>query len=397
MHRRIRILLPLAFAVLAACSRTETAAPELTGSPASSVYPEKAVVHWRSFGSWDEATIAEAAEARMVMFPMEHCFSPESEGALAEIRRRNPDVSVIGYRTLLSVYTLYPDTTYLRRVLPYVLDYYYAVRDHWAWTTEQDTILMWRELAMLDPIVDGALNTELIDAMVDLLASYQARTGGAVDGILHDYFMYDAYLNPLVRETMEGEIDFDDDGVRHEDDADERALFYEWQKEYVRAIRARLGDDFIQIGNGRPPQEDADLAGLLNGIFYELFPNNPWYGTDRSGLLRLLENHRPGYLRPARGRIWSVCTNEKGTVSANNMFCLLSSLLAGCMYTELEGSYIFTGWTLDVDPGAPLGATAVEGALDSILTVWRPFENGEVRMSFLPTGRRESAAFLAAE
>jgi hypothetical protein len=397
MHHRTRILLALALAVLAACARNETMEPAPPDSPAAAVYPEKAVVHWKSFDAWDETTISAAARAEMIIFPMEHCFSPRSEGVLGEIRRLNPDIRIIGYRTLMSVLTLYPDTAYLRRVLPYVLDYYNAVRDDWAWTTTQDTVFIWRDIVMLDPIVNGALNMDLIDRMVDLIASYQDRTGGAVDGIMHDYFMYSAYLNPTVRESMTGEIDFDDDGIRHEDDADERALFYEWQKEYARAIRARLGDGFIQIGNGRPPQQDAELAGLMNGIFYELYPNNPWYGTDRSGLLRLLENQQPGYLRPARGRTWSVCTNEKGTVSANNLFCLLSSLLAGCMYTELQGTYVFSGWTLDVAPGSPLGETAVEGAMDSILTVRRPFRNGEVRISFLPSGRRESAAFLAAE
>jgi hypothetical protein len=396
MHRRICILSALILAFLAACGRDEAVEPAPPGSPAA-VMPEKAVVHWRSFGTWDEATIEAAARAEMIIFPMEHCFSPESEGVLGELHRLNPDIRIVGYRSMMSVLTLYPDTVYLRRVLPYVLDYYYAVRDDWAWTTTQDTVLIWRDIVMLDPIVNGGLNTGLIDRMVDLIAEYQDRTGGAVDGIMHDYFMYDAYLNPTVRESMTGDVDFDDDGVRHEDDPDERALFYEWQKEYARAIRARLGDDFIQIGNGRPPQEDAGLAGLMNGIFYELYPNNPWYGTDRAGLLRLLENHRPGYLRPALGRTWSVCTNEKGTVSANNLFCLLSSLLAGCMYTELQGTYVFLGWTLDVTPGAPLGETAVEGAMDSILTVRRPFRNGEVRISFLPSGRREDAVFQAAE
>lgn len=400
----MRMHLALAASILAAVAcagcadRDAGEQPPLPPAPVeTAVYPEKGVVHWAPFGGWDETKIEQAAQAGMMILPLEWCFSPESRGVLAAIRERNADIRVIGYRSLMSAATLYPDTAYLRATLPYVLDYYYATRDDWAWTTTQDTVLIWRDIVMLDPIVDGALNTELIDEMVDLLARHNEAAGGVVDGILHDYFMYSAYLNPTVRETMTGEIDFDDDGVRHEDDADERALFYEWQKEYARAIAARFGDDFIQIGNGRPPQEDAGLAGLLNGIFYELYPNFPWWGTDRAGLLELLENQRPGWLREARGRTWSICTNERGNLYGNNLFCLLSSLVAGCMYTELQGTYVFTGWTLAYDTGAPLAEATIAGRTDTILTVTRPFEAGKVRISFDPTGRRIESVFLAAE
>jgi len=127
----------------------------------------------------------------------------------------------------------------------------------------------------------------------------------------------------------------------------------------------------------------------MNGIFYELYPNNPWGMTDRAGLLRLLDNQRSGYLSKAKGRTWSLCTNERGNANNNNIFCLLSSLLADCMYTEMQGLPVFSGWTLDVEPGAPTGPTTIEGKLDSTLTVRRPFENGEVRISFDETGRRQ--------
>jgi len=59
------------------------------------------------------------------------------------------------------------------------------------------------------------------------------------------------------------------------------------------------------------------------------------------------------------------------------------------MYTEMQGSYVFLGWTLDVEPGAPTGPATIEGKLDGTLTVRRPFENGEVRISFDETGRRQ--------
>jgi hypothetical protein len=358
------------------------------------VYPEKSIVHWKSFESWDTGTIEAAAESNLIIFPLAWCYSTESRGILSEIRRLNPDIQIIGYQSVMGVSTLYPDTSYLRTTIPYVLDYYDAVRDDWVWTTAGDTLMIWKDIISLNPIKNGALNTELIEKLVDLIAEYQGASGAPVDGIMHDYFSTYPYINPSIRDSVLGDIDLDGDGVIFDDDTDEQSLFYLWQKEYAKAIRERFGEDFIQIGNGHPPQVDAELARYMNGIFYELYPNNPWGKTDRDGLLRLLENQRDGYLSKAKGRTWSLCTNERGNANDNNIFCLLSSLAADCMYTEMQGSYIFSGWTLDVDPGAPTGPAAIEGSMDSTLTVRRPFENGEVKLSFYDTGRRQEYAFL---
>ncbi len=372
------------------CADSSTDPPP---APAARVYPEKAVVHWKSFVTWDAATIEEAAEASLIIFPLAWCFSPDTRDILGELKRLNPDIQIIGYQTVLGVYTLYPDTTYLRNTIPYVLDYYDAVRDDWAWTTAQDTLMIWRDLVTLNPIKNGALNVELIDTLVDLIAAYQSESGAPVDGIMHDYFSTSMYINPYIRDIVLGDVDFDGDGVIFEDDPEEQDLFYLWQKEYAKAIRERFGADFIQIGNGRPPHEDPDIARYMNGIFYELYPNNCFSWTDRDGLLRLLENQRDGYLSKAKGRTWSLLTNEKGDTTGNNLFCLLSSLIAGCMYTELYGSYVFSGWTLDVEPGAPTGPAMVEGSLDDTLTVSRSFEKGAVSLSFYETGRRQEYVF----
>ena len=366
-------------------------------SPAAAprVYPEKSIVHWKSFESWDAGTIEAAAESNLIIFPLAWCYSTESRGILSEIRRLNPDVQIIGYQSVMGVTTLYPDTSYLRTTLPYELDYYNAVRDDWAWTTAGDTLMIWKDLIVLNPIKNGALNTGLIEKLVDLIAEYQGASGAPVDGIMHDYFSDYLYINPAIRDSVLGDIDLDGDGVVFGDDAGEQELFYLWQIEYAKALRERFGDDFIQIGNGRPPQVDAELARYMNGIFYELYPNNPWGKTDRDGLLRLLENQRDGYLSKAKGRTWSLCTNERGNANDNNIFCLLSSLAAGCLYTEMQGSYVFSGWTLDVEPGSPTGPAVIEGSVDSTLTVRRPFGNGEVRFSFYNTGRRQEYVFQA--
>jgi hypothetical protein len=394
MHRGTVLfsLLVLALGTYA-CSDASTDPPP---APAPRIYPEKSVVHWKSFLSWDSATIEAAAEGNLIIFPLAWCYSPDSRGILNELKRLNPDIQIIGYQAVLGVSVLYPDTTYLRNTVPYELDFYNAVRDDWAWTTVGDTLMIWKDVVTLNPIKNGALNLDLIDTLVDLLAEYQGGSGAPVDGVMHDYFSTAPYINPYIRDTVLGEVDLDGDGALFADDPDEQNLFYLWQKEYAKAIRARFGPDFIQIGNGRPVHEDADLARYMNGIFYELFPNNCWSWTDRDGLIRLLDNQRDGYLSKAKGRTWSLLTNERGDTNGNNLFCMLSSLIAGCLYTELQGSYVFSGWTLDVEPGAPTGPVALDGGADGAITVRRPFENGEVALSFYSTGARQECVFLPA-
>jgi len=393
MHYRAPHLPLIILSVVALGCSGKSTGPTPASSAAQRMYPEKAVVHWASFSSWDSEVTQDAAESNLMILPISFCYSQESQGILGTIRRLNPNVQIIAYQTVMSVLTLYPDTSYLRAVLPYTLDYYYAVRGDWAWTTAGDTLMTWKDLICLNPIKNGVLNHDLIGAIVDLIDRYQDQSGAPVDGIMHDYFSRYPYINPYIKDGVLGEVDFDGDGVIFDEDTEEQGLFYLWQKEYAKAIRERFGDDFIQIGNGCPPQDDAELAHYMNGIFYELYPNNPWGVTDRSGLLRLLENQQEGYVSKAKGRTWSLCTNEKGDANGNNLFCLLSSLIAGCMYTEMQGSYLFLGWTLNVVPGAPLGPATIEGRMDSTLTVKRLFENGEARISFYNTGRRQEYVF----
>lgn len=178
------------------------------------------------------------------------------------------------------------------------------------------------------------------------------------------------------------------------DDSTERNLLIAYQKEYASEIRRRLGDDFIQVGNGLLPHTDGELASILNGIFYEDFPQCRIGLTDRDGLQRLLAHHVKGYLAEARGRTWSIVTNERGL--GNNMFCLVASMMAGCLYTELHGENLFTGWTLNVWGGDPRGGIIREGHADSLLTFRREFRYGEARMSFLPSGRRSEVVFESA-
>lgn len=391
--RLFLIILVASAAILLACSESPSEPTGLQGSPSRlQQWPMRGVTHWSDFFEWDEATTADAARAGLLIFPIERCFSPDAVDIIARLRELNPDIRILGYLGVLFLAELYPDTAYLERSLPWTLDFYRLVEDNWAWTTTGDTFSVWPGTIFLNPIAeDGEVDGELIDDIVGLLEEYVDNRPGAIDGVMHDYFMYRPYVSPY-SDNVEGDLDLDGNGILIGDDENERAVFLRWQKDYAAAIRSRLGPDFIQIANGRVPQEDAELAGYLNGIFYERYPNMCWSLTDRTGFEKLLENQAAGWLTEARGRTWSLLTNN--TIEYNNRFCMLSSLLAGCFYTELTDNYTFRGWTIDIDAGQALSDLMVEGRADSILTYRRSFSGGEALISFNPSGGRREWTFI---
>jgi hypothetical protein len=75
------------------------------------------------------------------------------------------------------------------------------------------------------------------------------------------------------------------------------------------------------------------------------------------------------------------------------MFCMLSGLLAGCFHTELQETFLFRGWSIEVEAGLPLSGLTVEGKPDSILTYRRSFTGGEASISFGPNGGRRDWTF----
>ncbi|MDZ7861123.1 MAG: hypothetical protein U5O15_10775 [Candidatus Krumholzibacteriota bacterium] len=391
--RSFVIILIAACAVFLACSESpsEPAEPRDSTSPFEQ-QPMRGIAHWTNFFEWDEATTASAARAGLIIFPIDRCFSPEAVEIIARLREINPDIKILGYLGVLQVSELYPDTAYLEKSLPWTLDFYRLVEDNWAWTTAGDTFSIWPGSIFLNPIDEyGRADRELMDGIVDLLEEYNNAWPDAFDGVMHDYFMYQPWVNPN-NENVIGDLDLDGNGILIGNDENERAVFLRWQKDYAAAIRSRLGRDFIQIANGKVPQEDAELAGYLNGIFYEWFPNMTWSLTDRAGLEKLLENQADGWLAEAHGRTWSLLTNN--VVEYNNMFCMLSSLLADCFYTELVNDFTFQGWSIDIDAGQALSGLTVEGNPDSIMTYRRSFGLGEASISFNPTGGRREWTFI---
>lgn len=390
MHRTA-ILVLTAF-VFFSCGESPSSTENAVFSPLHASYPEKGIVHWSSFLWWDDETIEEASEASMAIFPMQFCVSSLGEEVIGKIKDHNPDFKIIGYQGMLCVADLYQDTAYVRQTTPYELDYWYICRDRWAWTTAGDTLHIWPGITLINPFDGGSLDTGLMTDIVDLIEGYRSGKEDCLDGIMHDYFMYRPYISYYLGDAVIGEIDLDGNGMPVGEDAGERELFLRWQIDFAAELRDRFGPDFIQVGNGRVPQENAELAGLINGIFYELYPNMCWSITDRDGLQTLIANQADGWLAKAHGRTWSILTND--AVEYNNYFCLISSLLAGCMYAELYDRCVFAGWSLELSPGMPLSQLIVEGSPDSMMTYRRIFSSGEARISFADYGGRTETVFI---
>lgn len=325
----------------------------------------------------------------MAILPIQHCLSERGGEIIGRMKSINPDIKIIGYQGLLGVSELYFDTLYVRRNIPYELDYYYVTRDHWAWTTTGDTLSGWPGSITLNPFTDGSLDYGFITDLVDLIEEYRQGRRSALDGIMHDYFMYSPGIDPS---SSEGDIDLDANGVLFREDEMEKEFFLRWQIDFAREIRTRMGPDFIQVGNGKVPQENAELAGMINGIFYEVYPNMRWGITDRDGLTKLLENQREGYLARACGRTWSILSNDM--IEYNTYFCFVSSLLAGCLYSEIYDTAIFTGWRIDTGPGLAESDLIIEGDTDTVMTFRRYFAGGEARISFKDYGGRLETLFI---
>ncbi len=393
--RCLKLLVAAAVLLAVSCGGSPASLEENENQDRSSMYPDRGVVHWSPSVGWDRFQMEEAAKSKLVIFPLDYCLSTASDQVIGELKSLNPDIKIIGYRLVLQVSQLPPDTNFVRDTYPYQLDFYNLALGHWAWTTTGDTLSGWPGLISLNPFTDGLPDEAFMVEQVGLMESYLREREYYLDGIMHDYFQYSFYIDPSSIEGEKGGIDLDGDGVIFDSDDDERENFLQWQIDFAWEIRARFGDDFIQIGNGRVPQENAELAGALNGIFYENFPNMCWSLTDHQGLLILLENQKPGYLDEAHGRTWSLLAHKN--IEYNNYFCLVSSLLAGCLYTEVYGKYLFSGWRYQVNPGQPLSGLHIEGKADSIISYSRKYSGGTARLSFADYGGRIDTEFIESD
>lgn len=308
-------------------------------------------------------------------------------GDLDLIRAANPGVRIVAYLRPFNVRAVWRETA--GRYTGALWD---ACSPHLVSTTNGDTASVWPG-AYVYNFLDPAVRADVLD----VFAAYQGTGGNTFDGVFWDNFCTklwgadDPNLN-------DGEIDLDGDGVGHFSDPDEIAAMHRAQEAWVRELRARFGEGFIQIANGDRALVDSTFAATVDGMLYEGFPtvgfpgNNTCYAAlDPDRFNNLFAASRwpltrnggpwviPTFIRNAGG-----FTDQTGTYRPTNTgdflraLCLLTG--ATSLHTDLSGRPRAGIPSVELDLGLPLGPTEIIGTLHR-----RAFARGTVEL-ILDTG-----------
>ena len=259
----------------------------------------------------------------------------------------------------MGVFALYPDTTYLRAASPMCSITTTRSADDWAWTTARGHA---HDLEGSHHRSIRSRTARLnIDAHRHDRRSHRGVSGAerrrrstascTITSVPTRTSIRSSGTASSARSTSTGTASSSTTTRKS------RTLFYLWQKEYAKAIRERFGDDFIQIGNGRPPQEDAGARALPERHLLRALPEQLLVaGPIATGSSASSKTSSDGYLSKAKGRTWSLCTNENGQTRTTTICSAFSRACSPAACTpSCTASYVFSGWTLDVEPGAPLG------------------------------------------
>jgi hypothetical protein len=334
----------------------------------------------------DPAVMAKYARADILITqPDKFWGAPGLERNMELLRAANPDVKILGFFRSKCVRIEWGDLDPARQSYDY--DLYHAALPYLSYTTTGDTLQDWPGVVLFD-----YTRPEARQAMLDVFAQYQASSPAKLDGVYWDYFNYELWISSDVT-TMEGQPDIDGDGVEHFSDADEKAAFQAAQVAWIQEMRARLGDDFIQVANGARALRDSTFAGLLDGMNYEIFPNvgfnsNTPYRTalDPTAFNNLWAANR--WLRTANGGPWQILENvwvprmqDQNQVlrpislgDVNRAIALLTG--STVIHYDLTGQHHAGLPDVEINLGEPLGGVIVDGNLYT-----RAFEQGTVTLT----------------
>lgn len=377
--------------VLAACSTSPLPAtpgpvPDDPIAPAGSSLRIAVLDHHLVGDLSDPAVMAKYARADILITQPSRFWGRDGlERNMELLRAANPDLKILGFfrskcvRLQWAGYT--PEQQSYERAL------YDAARPYFSYTTTGDTLQDWPGVALFD-YTDPAAR----DAMLDIFERYQQTSTAKLDGVYWDYFNNELWISPDVT-TMQGQPDIDGDGVPHFDDDDELAAFKAAQLDLIQEMRARMGDDFIQVANGARALRDSTFAGLLDGMNYEIFPNvgfnsatpyrsaldpaafnnlwaaNGWLRTRNGGPWQILENVWIPYVTDQTGQYRPL---DLGDV--NRAIALLTD--ATVIHYELTGQHRAGIPSVEVDLGEPLGGVTIAGNLYT-----RQFAQGTVTLT----------------
>lgn len=334
----------------------------------------------------DPAVAAKYARADLIITQPDRFWGqPGLERNMAALRAANPNVRIIGWFRSKCVRTEWAG--YTPQQQSYDLDLYNAARPYFSLTTAGDTLQDWPGTAFFD-FTDPAAR----EAMLDVFAHYQQTSPAKLDGVYWDYFNPTLWISPDV-DNVEGEPDLDGDGVEHFSDPDELEAFRAAQVDWINEMRARMGDDFIQVANGTRALRDSTFAGLLDGMNYEIFPNVGFNSSTpyRSALDPAVFNNlwaANGWLRTNNGGPWQILenvwvpymTDQNYVVRPLNLGDMhrAIALLTGStvIHYDLTGEHHAGLPDVEVNLGEPLGGVSIDG---NVYT--RQFVGGKVTLT----------------
>jgi len=293
----------------------------------------------------------------------------ESLHVIDRIKAINPDCRVVGY--VLGTTSM---LAWARSgaILPFGQAWFDRTRPYWVSTTLGDTLMNWPG----QPVID-LTNPACREAMARTIAEFQRNSNNKFDGIFWDYFNNLIWIAPTVDPTVNGDPDFDGDGIAMASDPDEIAAYRAGEVSLIGAVRDSMGADFIQIFNGQRAYADSTFASLSDGMFYEAFPEVffPLPETTRTAMsLSFPYNLFRTVNWPRRGNggpyniLASVTQNvyfdSTGTLTPmilGNLFRAIG-LLAGTYSAWNPGGIWGYGWTnVDISLGPALGPPVING------------------------------------
>lgn len=334
----------------------------------------------------DPAVMAKYARADILITqPNQFWGRPGAERKMELLRAANPQVKILGFFRSKCIRIEWEVLE--REQQTYLYDLYHAALPYLSFTTTGDTLQDWPGVVLFD-----YTRPEARQAMLDVFVSHQQQSSAKLDGVYWDYFNTSLWISDDVT-TMEGQPDIDGDGVEHYSDADELAAFQAAQVDWIQEMRARLGDDFIQVANGGRALRDSTFAGLLDGMNYEIFPivgfntQTPYRtALDPAAFNNLWAANR--WLRTANGGPWQILENvwvprmqDQNQVvrsislgDINRAIALLTG--STVIHYDLTGQHHAGIPDVEIDLGAPLGGVTIDGNLYT-----RAFEQGTVTLT----------------
>ncbi len=359
-------------------SRPDIDGPTVQDAIAES--PVMAIVDYGWLGNPDTSTLDRYAKADIVVLDMANFWADAiSVDIVQELKTRNPNVRVIGYVNAHDCWL-----TWENSATSYFADWYTATRPYWSYTTTGDTMQAWPGKVLVN-ILDPACRS----AMIGVLASHLDVHHTRIDGLFWDHFNSWLWV-PDVIPGVSGNMDLDGDGVAHRTDLDEQAAYRAASDAMVSEARARLGTDLIQIANGNRATTDPAFAALLDGAFYENFPEVGVTGGSYAGALDPASANNllavRSWLRTENGGPWVILSNKfqfncsDGTGGWVNWreaeFVRVIAMLTDTAVSYHAEPKTTWGWpAIDLDLGAPMSAMHMDGQVYE-----REFERGKVSL-----------------